>query len=659
VSPRPWTRTLGAVSAAGALVTAILVATTSPAPAVHPAPRSDWRPCLAGPADRQAVFNRAARVSGVPRAVLLGVSYLESRWDDHAGSPSTAGGFGPMHLTHVVAGAPAERPDPLGKGDGGPEPRLPSYAGGTPFTTAQARTLDRAATLTGLDTSRLRSDPVANVCAGAALLASYRRGSEPGLAGWSAAVARYSTARDEPTALRFARQVYAVIRAGAARTTVDGQRVRLAAHPGVHVDAAQVRSLRLSSPRPAKVDCPAFLGCESVPAPYEQYGDTPTAYGNHDLANRPHDLRIDDIVIHDTEGSWDTALQLVQDPTYLGWHYTVRSSDGQIAAHLDPKDVGWHAGNWYVNMHSIGVEHEGFAAQGATWYTESLYESSAALVRHLAHRYGVPLDRAHIIGHDQVPGILPANVASMHWDPGPYWDWEHYMALLGHPITGNDHAQGSPVGHTVTVRPGFAGNQQPVTGCDADGTCPEQGTNFVYLHQAPSEDSPLATDIGLHPDGSPSTTEVSDIGARAAAGQRLVVAARSGDWLAVWWLGEPVWLHDPPAHPSVVRSASRVVEPRGDQPVAVYGRAYPEESAYPSQIPYQTVTPLQYAIEPGQAYVLADAHLQTDYYYAKTFRCAGVAMDCTDVVGHDRYLEIWFGHRIAYVRAADVRVTHG
>jgi len=655
VSPRPWRRTLGAVSAAGALVTGILVATTAPAPAGHPDPRAAGRQCLSGTSDRQAVFTRAARNNGVPRAVLLGVSYLESRWDDHAGSPSTAGGFGPMHLTHVVAGTPTERHDPLGKGEGGAEPRVPSYVGATPFSTAQARTLDRAATLSGIAAPRLRSDPVANICAGAALLASYRQASGHGLAGWSGAVARYSTARDEPTALRFARQVYAVIRSGAARTTVDGQRVRLAAHPGARADVGQVRSLGLTSPRRTTVGCPAFLGCESVPAPYEQYGETPAAYGNHDLADRPHDLRIDDIVIHDTEGSWDTALQLVQDPTYLGWHYTVRSADGQIAAHLDPKDVGWHAGNWYVNMHSIGVEHEGFAAQGATWYTESLYESSAALVRHLAHRYGVPLDRAHIIGHDQVPGITPANVASMHWDPGPYWDWEHYMALLGRPITGGHHARGD----IVTVKPGFAGNEQPVTGCDDDGTCPDQGTNFVYLHQSPSADSPLVTDLGLHPDGSPSTTEVSDIGARAAAGQRLVVAARSGDWLGVWWLGELGWVHDPPTQRAVVRSSGQVVEPRGDQPVSVYGRAYPEQSAYPSQIPYQTVTPLQYAIQPGQAYVLADAHLQTDYYYAKTFRCAGVALDCTDVVGRDRYVEIWFGHRIAYVRAADVRMARG
>jgi hypothetical protein len=34
-------------------------------------------------------------------------------------------------------------------------------------------------------------------------------------------------------------------------------------------------------------------------------------------------------------------------------------------------------------------------------------------------------------------------------------------------------------------------------------------------------------------------------------------------------------------------------------------------------------------------------------------------VDCTDVKGADRYDQIWFGHRIAYVRAADVRATGG
>ena len=47
--------------------------------------------CLSGTRDRQAVFARAADTSGVPAGVLMAVSYLESRWDDHGDSPSTSG----------------------------------------------------------------------------------------------------------------------------------------------------------------------------------------------------------------------------------------------------------------------------------------------------------------------------------------------------------------------------------------------------------------------------------------------------------------------------------------------------------------------------------------------------------------------------------------
>ena len=36
-----------------------------------------------------------------------------------------------------------------------------------------------------------------------------------------------------------------------------------------------------------------------------------------------------------------------------------------------------------------------------------------------------------------------------------------------------------------------------------------------------------------------------------------------------------------------------------------------------------------------------------------------VQPDCVQVKGADPYYQIWFGHRIAYVRAADVVVTNG
>lgn len=634
----------GAAAAAMSFAVAGLTATVAP-----PASATSWSRCLDGSSDRQAVFARAASVSGVPVEVLKGVSYLESRWDDHHGQVSTSGGYGPMHLTLSDLGAPAA--DGFGgKGEG---------AGAVPAGTPVG-TLVTAADITGLSADRLRDDPVANVCGGAALLASYQPSTtSQAPEAWTKAVARFSGSTGQAEAMTFARQVFAVIRSGAERTTVDGQHVTLAATPDAQVDTAAVRSLGLTEPDDAVVDCPVTLGCESVPAPYEWY-DTrepkrPGYYGNHDLADRPRDMKIDYIVIHDTEGTWPHVLDLVTDPTYLAWNYTIRSSDGHVAEHLNNKNVGWHAGNWYVNMHSIGIEHEGFAASGATWYTERMYESSAALVRYLADEYDVPVDRAHIIGHDQVPGVDAAHVKGMHWDPGPYWDWEHYLRLLGAPLDGDPAASGD----VVTVAPHFADNPQKVKGCENDGTCDRQGTNFVYLHTEPDQDSPLVADPGLHTDGSASTTEVSDIGARVAAGQKLVVAQRQRDWLGVWYLGELGWLRNRNAahDPVVVPAQGKVVVPAAGTEVPVYGRAYPEASAYAgTAITPQPVVPLQYTLKPGQAYVLADDDLQTDYYYAKTYDCAYVADDCTQVVGGDRYYEIWFGHRMAYVRAADVAV---
>jgi N-acetylmuramoyl-L-alanine amidase len=637
-----------------------LVAATLTGVSGPPAQATDWSQCARGSTDRQAAFDRAATTSGVPLQVLLAVSFMESRWDDHDGAPSTSAGYGPLHLTSPD-GIRTEtvEPHPMGKGDGGPQGQvLRPQAQRERINRDALSTLARAARLTGLSQRRLRTDSVANICGGAAVLARYQRdaGGALDLGDWSAAVARYSGADDQATALRFARQVFRTIREGTARTTNDGQHVVLRATASARVDRQAVASLGLPIVVPGNVDCPATLGCESLPAPYAQYGATPGAYGNHDLANRPTDLDIQYIVIHDTEATYDTTLQLVNDPTYVSWHYTLRSVDGHIAQHVDTQDVAWHAGNWYVNMHSIGLEHEGFAATGASWYTESLYQSSATLVRHLTAEYDIPVDRAHIIGHDQVPGVDPAHVAGMHWDPGPYWDWEHYFDLLGAPIEGRGNGRAKGV---VTVAPGFADNVQPVTGCDAaapTAACPAQGTNFVYLYSQPSLTAPLVADVGLHADGRPSTTFVSDIGARAATGQQLYVAASSGDWTAVWWLGNVAWVHNPRADPVLVRARGLVVAAAAAAEVPVYGRAYPEQAAYPPEIPYQTVVPLQYTIKPGQAYVLADDGVETDYYYAKTYNCASLALDCSEVVGADRYYQVWFGHRIAYVRAADVTV---
>ena len=89
--------------------------------------------------------------------------------------------------------------------------------------------------------------------------------------------------------------------------------------------------------------------------------------------------------------------------------------------------------------------------------------------------------------------------------------------------------------------------------------------------------------------------------------------------------------------------------------MTTYGRAYPETSAYPAGIPDQGTAPLDYKLLAGQAAVLSDANVETDYYRAVTYDTPPPA-DHIDIRGTTKYLQISFGHRIMYVKASDVVV---
>jgi hypothetical protein len=97
----------------------------------------------------------------------------------------------------------------------------------------------------------------------------------------------------------------------------------------------------------------------------------------------------------------------------------------------------------------IGVEHVGYA--GKDDYQTVMYERSAELVKDIAARHGLPLDRTTFIAHQEVPngnligqsappcGETPASCiesgqyggAGHHTDPGIYWEWCQYMELTG------------------------------------------------------------------------------------------------------------------------------------------------------------------------------------------------------------------------------------
>ncbi|MFE2582397.1 N-acetylmuramoyl-L-alanine amidase [Streptomyces sp. NPDC059378] len=597
-----------------------------------------------GPDDHrlQSEFTDAADEFHVPRNVLMGVAYLQSRWDSHPGAPSVVGGYGPMHLTDPEASRRA------GTAPGATAAGPPGTAASTPAQDRSAPPADlhRAARLTGVPVEKLRTDTAANVRAGAALLAETQRrlgkSLSAGTDDWWEAVARFPGTGDKTSAATYADDVFAVIRKGAHRTTDTGQRVTLPASPGVRPHRPVVKP-----PRPKEVECPAELDCSWLAAPYVQVDGS---YGNHDLADRPRDEKIEYIVIHDTEANLPSMFQTVQDPTEASWHYSIRSKDGHVTQHIRTKDMAWHSGNQLVNARSIGIEHEGFLTRPNTWYTEQMYRSSARLVRYLAKKYGIPLDRQHIFGHDNVPAPTGGSIPSMHDDPGPFWDWRHYFDLLGAPL----RATGPRHGAMVTILPDFATHKPSFTGCPgAHLPCAPHGSSAVRLYTEPSESAPLIQDPGRHPDGADSTEDVHDLGSRVSAGQTFAVAARRGDWTAIWFQGREAWFKNSEDHPTAVGAGGRMVTPReGLDVIQVFGRALPESGAYPKGMKEPTQAPLPYEFLAGQRYV-TQSSLDGSYVDRSNF----VETPSPVVKGSEEYYEIQFGHRLAYVRASDVDVV--
>jgi hypothetical protein len=597
------------------------------------------------PADtaRQHDFAAAAAEYGVPEQVLLAVAYQESAWDAHAGQHSASGGYGPMHLTDVT-------PAMMAGGDAGAAGRsdLAEFAADPALHTLQA-----AAKLTGLSRDELRRDPAANIRGGAALLASYQKAvgggtsTDPG--NWYGAVARYSQASQRQGAQAFANRVFATLAKGAGRTTADGQRVSLAATPRVEPAKGQLAKLHLEAAATADVECPTTVDCTFVQAGPK----------NGQISDRPaNGIRIDTIVIHDIEGSYESAIAAFQDPaSTAASHYVMRSSDGAVTQMLPTKDLAFHAGNYSTNMHSIGIEHEGYAAHGAAWYTEAQYEATAELVKYLAARFGIPLDRQHIVGHDNVVGPNSALAGGMHWDPGPSWDWEHFMALIGAPVTGK-HGVGD-VGSVVTIAPGFEGNRQTVQICPSDDptgattacTDVEQPSNFVHLRTAPSSTAPLFGDQAVH-SGADGTDRINDWGSTAQAGQQFVVAGKEGAWTAIWYSGSKVWFHNPKGCNTVPARGVTIIKSGvtpATPPAKVYGSSYPDAAEYPAGLGASTQAPLSmYSVPSGQAYVATQPPALTDDYFASSGRV---------VFGAKKMYTIQYNHRVALVYAGDVIAT--
>ncbi|MGV9253961.1 N-acetylmuramoyl-L-alanine amidase [Streptomyces sp. NPDC003697] len=143
---------------------------------------------------------------------------------------------------------------------------------------------------------------------------------------------------------------------------------------------------------------------------------------NYRRADRPDDYSIDRVVVHVTQGSYAGAVKVFQDPAHQAAAHYVVGADGHVTQMIRELDVAFHAGNRGYNERSVGIEHEGYVDRASS-FTAAMYAASARLTAGICARYGIPVDREHVVGHVEVPG-------TDHTDPGPHWDWDRYLRLV-------------------------------------------------------------------------------------------------------------------------------------------------------------------------------------------------------------------------------------
>lgn len=124
------------------------------------------------------------------------------------------------------------------------------------------------------------------------------------------------------------------------------------------------------------------------------------------------------IVVHIMDGTLAGTDSWFSNPaSKVSAHYGV-GQQGEVHQYVMETDSAWHAGRVYnpswaliktvndqyinPNYYTIGIEHEG---KGDTPWTAAMYAASAALIRDIADRWHIPLDRQHVVGHHEIYGV--------------------------------------------------------------------------------------------------------------------------------------------------------------------------------------------------------------------------------------------------------------
>jgi uncharacterized protein (TIGR03382 family) len=462
-----------ALSAAVFLAAACAADATAPAPAAPPA----------GPVARSVWL--AGAEAGVPGDLMLAVAAQE----------------GGLLLP------PTRLPDP--------DDAVP-VAGALELRRGKLDTLALGARLMNATEDQLRADTALGTRAGARVLAEL--GRETGadrdrLETWAPALERLS-GLDDADARVYAQDVIDLLRKGGDVPAWRGERVHIPAHREIPEPAVRVKR--------SAVETPDFPGAIWFT----------TSCTNKCTVGRPDgNASVDTIVIHDTEGGWNASVATLQNDSGKSVHYIVDADGSRVGQFRHETDTTWHAGNYFYNKHSVGIEHVGYVSDPG--FQTGLYNTSESLVASIRTRWNVPLDRGHIIGHYQVPNgnnipessppcgdaidSCETNVnyggASHHTDPGVHWQWCQYMEHLGGSCTCNDAYDHFNCTTDLTEAVRCVNGNVEIAHCDGPAGCTVQP---VGVDDTCDTGTPAMPDAGVDPgapDASPIDPGAPDAGA--------------------------------------------------------------------------------------------------------------------------------------------------
>jgi len=292
-----------------------------------------------------------------------------------------------------------------------------------------------AASLIGLQPEDLKRDPRQNIRGAAALLSAYGEGKtrSTSIEQWEDALTRYSGIPQPRIAEMHTYDVLNSIISGRSseRFSIRQRELDLVAVYGertLEILRAPRLTVDVRSANPEDREVGA-ASTDYGPALYDQ---APTCnYTTGRTEGVTH------VAEHIAQGSYAGTISWFNNcDANVSAHYVVRSSDGQVTQMVRESDTAYHVASH--NTYTVGIEHEGFAADCA-WYTTAMYNGSSLLTRDIADSHAIPRTATYdasagwdtelartsafkIKGHTNYPTTKTC--------PGICFDWPRFRGLV-------------------------------------------------------------------------------------------------------------------------------------------------------------------------------------------------------------------------------------